>query len=187
MGEQQKAQGTDAYLRMVHELREGLPKIVIDVGVAVLVWLFSMYVFIPLSREYALIGIPLPQLISLIAVIAIAAIALSMIRTALGVIDAVAAYLAHEVGLRHRASEEELRSYRAGLRGIFYVLVASLLFLLFKDFINVIHPALSAVILFFLAVWAVVTLVRSGRSFSRLAEIYASEWVSELEKRRSEG
>lgn len=178
----------DAYLQMVRELREGLPKILIDVGVAVLVWIFSMYVFIPLSREYALIGIPLPQLISLVAMLAIAAIVLSMVRTALRVIDAVAAYLAYEVGARHKASEEELHSYKAGLRGVFYVLVASLLFLLFKDFINVIHPALSAVILFLLAIWAVTTLVRSGRSFSKLAEIYAGEWVAELERRkRSEG
>ncbi|MCS7105283.1 MAG: hypothetical protein NZ954_06940 [Thermofilaceae archaeon] len=171
------------YLEMVKELREGLPKILTDVGVAVLVWVFSMYVFIPLSKEYALLGMPLPQLISLVALIAIAAVAVGLVRTALKLIDSVAAYMAYEVGSGHRAREEEVNSYRSGLRGIFYVLVASLLFLFFKDFLSVFHPAISALALFILAVWAVITLVRAGRSFSRLAEFYASEWVALLEKR----
>lgn len=183
MAEQHSSRHSEAYLQMVRELREGLPKIIVDVGVAALVWLFSMYVFIPLAREYALVGIPLPQLISLVAMIAIAAIIFSMVRAAVRVIDSVAAYMAHEVGHRHGASEGEVRSYGAGLRKIFYVLVASLLFLFFKDFLNVIHPALSAATLFLLSVWAVMTLISAGRAFSKLAEIYASEWVALLERR----
>jgi len=183
---EQGAAPPNAYARLVGELRESLPKLAADVAAAVLVWLFSMYVFIPLAREYAVLGIPLPQVISLVAIVALAAIVLEIARRVLRVIDAVADYVASELSSRGGAGEEAARGCRLGLRRVFYVLAASLLFLLFKDFLSVLHPALSAAVLLALSIWAVATLVSAGRAFSRLLEAYASEWVAHLERRRRE-
>lgn len=173
----------EARLKLVKEMRESVPEIIINVAIIAMIWVFTKYVFIPLAQEYAVLGIPLPQLISLVSLVAVAALVLSIVVKGRKFIDAIAAYLALEVGARKQATEEEVSNYRAGLRGIFYVLVVSLIFLIFKEFLNVFHPAISAAVLLLIAVWAVITLIRAGRAFSRLAEYYASEWASLLEKR----
>lgn len=173
----------EVHLKLVKEVRESVPKIIVNVAVVTMIWVFTKYVFIPLAEEYAVLGIPLPQLISLVSLVAIMALVLNIVMRGHELIDAIAAYLALEVGARKQATEEEVSSYRAGLRSIFYVLIVSLLFLVFKEFLNVFHPAISATMLLLIAIWAVITLIRAGRAFSKLAEYYASEWASLLEKR----
>ncbi|MEM1509796.1 MAG: hypothetical protein QW291_00060 [Thermofilaceae archaeon] len=173
----------EVHLKLVKEVRESVPKIIVNVAVIAMIWVFTKYVFIPLAEEYAVLGIPLPQLISLVSLVAVMALVLNIVMRGHELIDAIAAYLALEVGARKQATEEEVNGYRAGLRSIFYVLVVSLLFLIFKEFLNVFHPAISATILLLIAIWAVITLIRAGRAFSKLAEYYASEWASLLEKR----
>ena len=173
----------DAQLKAISELRENGPKVVINALIAILIWVFGRYVFIPIASEFVLFGIPLPQLISLIVLVALAIIVFSTIRGVLSIIDSVSLILAYSIGARPGATEEEYASYRRGLRSIFYVLVAALVFLLFKDYLNMFHPLLSAVVLLGLAVWAVLTLMNAGRAFSRLAEYYAHEWATEMEKR----
>lgn len=173
----------DAQLKAIKEIRDSGPKVVINAAIAILIWVFGRYVFIPIASEFALFGIPLPQMISMIVLIALAILVFSIIREVLGIIDSVSLILAYSIGARPGATEEEYASYRKGLRSIFYVLVAALIFLLFKDYLNMFHPLLSAVILLGLAIWAVFTLMSAGRAFSKLAEHYAHEWATELEKK----
>jgi len=178
----------DAQLKAVEEIRSSGPKLLVDAVIAILVWVFGKYVFIPIASEFTLFGIPLPQLVSLVILVALAVLIISIVRELLRIIDAVSLVLAYTIGSRPGATEEEYASYRRGLRSIFYVLVAALAFLAFKDYLNMFHPLISAVILLGLAVWAVVTLMSAGRAFSRLAEHYAHQWAAELERRvRGEG
>jgi len=174
----------EAYIAAVREFRDSAPKIFINVGIIVLVWAFTKYIFAPLSAEYVLFNIPLPQLISIIMLAAVAILTIGIIRELLDLVDAAAAYAAYEMGARRReVTEEEIESYRVGFRGIAYVIIVAVLFLLFKEFLNILHPLLSAVLLLVISLWAILTLVRSGRAFSRLAEYYAREWAERLEAR----
>ncbi|RLF05055.1 MAG: hypothetical protein DRK00_05375 [Thermoprotei archaeon] len=173
----------EVYASTVRELRESAPKILVNLGIVILLWAFTKYVFIPLSAEYALLGIPLPQLISAIMLVAVALLIMGIARECLDLVDAAATYAAYEFGARRRANEEEVENYRVGLRSVLYVAMAALLFTLFKEFLDMLHPALSAVMLLAIAVWAIFTLVRAGRAFSRLAEYYAREWAEKLESR----
>ncbi len=174
----------EVYLQAVRELRDSVPKIVINIGIAVLIWVFTKYIFIPVSREYLLFGIPLPQLISLIMLVAVTILVLGILREIFDIVDALAAYCAYELGSAQKeVTDEELENYKIGFRGIVYVIVVALIFLLFRDFLNVLHPVLSAVVLLIVAVWAVLTLMRSGKAFSRIVEYYAKEWAEKLEAR----
>ncbi|RLE95851.1 MAG: hypothetical protein DRJ57_06190 [Thermoprotei archaeon] len=177
----------EAYVSTIRELKESAPKVLVNIGIVVLLWAFAKYVFIPLSAEYALFGIPLPQLISIIMLIAVALLIMGIARECLDLVDAAATYAAYEFGARRRASEEEVENYRVGLRSILYVAIAALIFTLFKEFLNMLHPALSAITLLAISVWAIFTLVRAGRAFSRLAEYYAREWAEKLESRVTGG
>ncbi len=178
-----ESSSAEVRLRLIKEMRESVPEMIINVAIIAMIWVFTKYVFIPLAQEYVVLGIPLPQLISLVSLVAVAALVLSIVMKGHKLIDAIATYLALEVGARKQATEEEISDYRAGLRGIFYVLIVSLLFLIFKEFLNVFHPAISAAVLLLISIWSVITLIRAGRAFSRLAEHYASEWASLLERR----
>lgn len=174
----------EAYLKAVREIRDSVPKILINVGIAVLIWALTRYAFIPISRDYLLFNIPLPQLIGLVMLIAVAILVLGVIREILDITDAAAAYAAYTIGaVRGEVAEEELENYRTGFRGIVYVIIVVLVFILFRDFLNILHPLLSAVLLIVVVIWAVLTLMRSGRAFSGLVSYYTEEWAKRLESR----
>ena len=174
----------EVYLEAVREIRDSVPKIIINIGIAVLIWVFTKYIFVPISLGYQFMGIPLPQLISLVMLVAVAVLVLGILREIFDIIDALAAYSAYELGARKgEVTDEELQNYKVGFRGIIYVIIIALLFLLFKDFLDVFHPVLSAIVLIVVVLWSVLMLLRSGRAFSRIVEEYANEWADKLEER----
>lgn len=174
----------EVYLEAVREIRDSVPKIIINIGIAVLIWAFTKYVFVPISIGYQFINIPLPQLISLVMLAAVAILVLGIIKEVFDIVDALAAYCAYELGARKgEVSEEEVSNYKVGFRGFIYVIIVALLFLLFKDFLDVFHPVLSALVLLVVVIWSVLVLLRSGKAFSKIVEEYAAEWAKKLEEK----
>ena len=166
----------EARLFLFRELRAGMPKILVNTGMIALVWLFTRYVFIPLSMEYAALGIPLPQIISLAMMAAIALLALEIFREVLRLIDAAVTCLAYRLALRHACSTlMEAEDYRVGVRGVVRVGLAAGLLALFKDLLNVLHPAVAAAAILATAVWAAITLLRSAKPLLRVAERCVSD------------
>ena len=177
-------EGEKIYIEAVRELRDSIPKIIINIGVAILIWAFTKYVFAPISQGFLLFNIPLPQLVSIIMIIAVTILVVGIVKELRDIIDALAAYASYEIGTRKgEVEKEELENYKRGFRGIFYVIIVTLLFLLYNDFLNLIHPVLAALTLLIIVIWSVYILISSGRAFSKIIEYYSKAWAEELEKR----
>jgi len=173
-----------AYIDAIRKLRDSAPKILINSGIIVLIWAFTKYVFTPLSVEYVLLGIPLPQLIGIVMLTAVSLLIIGIAREVFNLIDATSTYLAYTISARNgEISEDEISNYKRGFRGIATVLIVVIFFLLFKEFLNMLHPLLSSVVLLGIAIWSIVQLVNSGKAFSTLAEYYARQWAEQLQSR----
>jgi len=176
--------GEEVRVNSLTVLREAGPKVVLNLGVAVLIWLFGNLVFIPISqgifvREYAV-----TQIISFVTLVTLAGLLLSVIYQMRRMADAGAGILAYEVGRRGQVSAEEVSHYRTALRGLLYVFVVALAFLFLSANLSVIHPALAGVALIAVVIWAFFTLWRVSRALSAEIERYTRELAERLEKRK---
>lgn len=175
--------GREVRVTSITTIREAGPKVMLNIGVAVLIWLFGNLVFIPISqgifvREYAV-----TQIISLITLATLAGLLLTVLYEMRRMADAAAGILAYEVGVRGQVNAEEVSHYRTALRGLLYVGVVALAFLFLSANLSAIHPALTGVVLICVVIWAFFTLMRVGRALSAEIERYAREWAERLEKR----
>ena len=175
--------GKEVYAEAMRSLRSSGPKIGINIGIAVVIWLIGNYVFIPISAGLFIQAYAVTQLVSLTILVALAVLVLTIVKEVRDVTDAAAGIVAYNAGENvGEVTEEEFRSYRTAFRGFVYVLVAAAAFLLFGLQLNYISPALTAVVLIILTVWAVFTLWRSGRALGKTIERYANEWAGKLEQ-----
>ncbi|MFQ6081358.1 MAG: hypothetical protein ACE5OW_06800, partial [Candidatus Bathyarchaeia archaeon] len=63
------------------------------------------------------------------------------------------------------------------LRGIFHVIAVSLAFLLFSDYLTLIHPGLSGVVLIAIVVWAIYQIWRVVKAISAEIRRYSTQWA----------
>jgi hypothetical protein len=63
------------------------------------------------------------------------------------------------------------------MRGIFYIIIVSLAFLLFPDYLAMIHPALSGVVLLAIVVWAIFQIWRAVKAISAEIKRYSTDWA----------
>ncbi|MCL4436095.1 MAG: hypothetical protein M1503_00220 [Thaumarchaeota archaeon] len=174
----------NTYVSATEKLRDNAPKIAINVGIAVLIWLIGNYVFIPISRGLFIEAYAVTQLVSIIILVAMFVLVLSIINELRNLADAAAGLAAYQTSMSSgQMSAEEVGSYRTAFRGLLYVLVVAAAFLLFSLQLNFIHPALAAIVLLGVTAWAVVTLFRSGRALSNVVDRYSRQWTDRLTSR----
>jgi hypothetical protein len=178
--EPKSATETKGYEEIRSESRQAisstLPKIVLDVGAAILIWLFARLVFIPVSEGIDFLGYPLPQILNFIVLLALIVIVLKILVDIRKLVDGVAGYAACEIGAPYDVSTEEVAHYRTALVGIFDVIVVSLVYLLFVDFLTNIHPGLAGFVLLVVVVWAIFKIWRVVQAVSSEIKRYTSEW-----------
>ena len=169
------------YEEIRKESREAIttttPKIALDIAAAVLIWLFGKLVFIPVAEGIDFLGYPLPQIINLIILVALAVIVLKILVDVRRLIDGVAGYAAVGIGRPYDVSTEEVDHYRTALRGISNIIVVSLAYLLFVEYLSGIHPAISGVLLLFIVVWAIFTIWRMVQAVSDEIRRYTGQWA----------
>jgi hypothetical protein len=68
------------------------------------------------------------------------------------------------------------------LRGILYVIAVSLAFMLFSDYLALIHPALSGVVLIAIVAWAIFEIWRAVKAVSQEIRRYSAEWAGKALK-----
>lgn len=102
------------------------------------------------------------------------------VRRLTGALAGIMAYHFGKAG--GEVDTETYDSYRASLDGILYVIVVSLAYLLFANYLAEIHPAIPAVILILIVIWAIFALWRSVRAIAKILGRYTSGWADELEK-----
>ena len=98
-------------------------------------------------------------------------------------LSGIAGVLAYHFGKASgEMSIETFKNYRTALDGILYVIVVSLAYLLFANYLAEISPVIPAVLLILIVIWAVFALWRSCKAIASVIGRYTSRWAEELEK-----
>ena len=176
--------GKEIYEKAGEEMRDSAPKIAINIGVAVLVWVIGNYVFIPISQGYFLQSWGVPWLINLIVLVALLVLLLMILKELRDLSDAAAGLAAYEFGSRKgQVTKDELHNYKIAFHGLLYVFVAAAAFLLLGNQLSLLSPAIAALVLVLVVIWAIITLFRVGHALSGTVHEYAHEWAKKLEER----
>lgn len=163
-------------------LMGALPSITVGVIAAILLWLFGNLIFIPIAEGIEWFGYPLPQILTFIILIALAVFVLKILVDVRKAIDALAGLAAVEIGAPADVTPTEVEHYTTAMRGLLYIIIVSLAFLLFSDYVARIHPALSGVILVAIVVWAIFEIWRAVKAVSQEIKRYSSEWAGKALK-----
>ena len=178
---EEKTASKGYYEKVSRESREALvgaiPSITLGVVAAILLWLFGNLIFIPIAQGIEWFGYPLPQMLTFIILVGLAIFLARILVHVRRAVDALAGLAACEIGAPYDVSPEEIGHYKTALRGILYVVTISLAFLLFSDYLALIHPALSGVVLIAIVVWAIFEIYRAVKAISDEIRRYSAEWA----------
>lgn len=176
--------GKEVYKKAIVEIRDSAPRIAINVLIAVLIWVIGNYVFIPIAQGYFIQAFAVPQLINLIVLVALVVLLFMILKEMRDLADSAAGIVSYELGSRKgEVTKEELHNYKTAFHGLLYVFVAAAAFLLLGNQLSLLHPALGALVLILIVIWAIATLFRVGRALSKTVHEYADEWAKRLEER----
>jgi len=163
-------------------LMGALPSITVGVIAAILLWLFGNLVFIPIAQGIQWFGYPLPQILTFVILIALVAFVLKILVDVRKAVDGLAGMAAVEIGTSTDVSQTEVEHYTTAMRGVFYIIIVSLAFLLFADYLTMMHPALSGVVLLAIVVWSIFQIWRSVKAISAEIKRYSTEWAGKALK-----
>ena len=184
--EEREAFGAEMYVESAKALRQVGARVVLSVGAAILIWLFGHMVFIPIAKgmEQVFLGYPVHSIISFILVIVLAIIIFTVFIDVRKLTGGIAGVVAYEFGKASgEVSIESFRHYRIALDGILYVVIVSLTYLLFAQYLGEIHAAIPAIVLILIVIWSVFALWRSCKAIAAEIGRYTTKWAEELEKR----
>lgn len=177
--------GLEMYLESVRTLRKAGARIFLAIVATILIWVFGELVFLPIARGITqqLFGYPVHSIISFIIIAALAIIVFSVFVDIRRLTRSLAGVLAYQFGRASGETDvETYNNYRAMLDGIIYVIVVSLVYLLFARYLAEIHPAVPAAILILIVVWSIFALWGCCRAIARIISKYTSKISEELEK-----
>lgn len=149
--------------------RKELPVLGVTIVVAILIWAFGTFVFVPLAKGITLLGqYPLDTIISVIILIALIIVILRAFASILRLSTGLSEYSAVEIGRRYPESMDRHSVSRIGMffRSIIYVVVIVLIFVLLQGYLNAISPILTGVILLLITIASVILLYNGGASIS---------------------
>jgi hypothetical protein len=159
-----------------------LPSITVGVIAAILLWLFGNLIFLPIAEGIEWFGYPLPQILTFVILIALAVFVLKILVDVRKAVDAFAGLVAVEIGAPTDVTRAEVDHYTTAMRGTFYIIIVSLAFLLFAEYLARIHPALSGVVLLAIVVWAIFQIWRAVKAISSEIKRYSTEWAGKALK-----
>jgi hypothetical protein len=181
-----EALGTQAYQESARAMREVGARVILSVAAAILIWLFGQMVFIPISKEMSqvFLGYPVNSIVSFIFVIALAIIVFTVFVDIRRLTSGLAGVLAYHFGKASGEIKiESLRHYKVALDGVLYVIIVSLAYLLFAQYLADIHPAIPAIVLVLIVIWAIFALWRSARAVASEIGSYTKKLADDLENR----
>lgn len=178
---EEKGPSKGYYEKVSRESREALvgaiPSLTLGVVAAILLWLFGKLIFIPIAQGIEWFGYPLPQILTFIILVGLAIFLVRILVDVRRTVDALAGLAACEIGAPYDVTPAEIGHYKTALRGVLYVIIVSLAFLLFSDYLALIHPALSGVVLIAIVVWAIFEIYRAVKAISDEIRRYSAEWA----------
>lgn len=186
-GEEKKIEefGSEMYLESAKALRQVGARVFLSIGAAILIWIFGEMIFLPIAKGMTqeFMGYPVHSIISFIIVVALAIIIFTVFIDIRRLTGGMAGVLAYHFGKASgEISVETYKNYRTALDGILYVIIVSLAYLLFANYLAEISPVIPAVLLILIVIWAVFALWRSCKAIATVIGRYTSRWAEELEK-----
>jgi len=176
--------GKTVYIESSQAIAEAGPKAILNIGVAILIWLFGNLVFIPISNGLFLGQLAVTEVISLIILLTMVILIIGVLVQVRRLSNAAAGVVAYLVGARKgEVTQSELNHYRTAITGIVMVGIVALAFLLFSANLSIIHPALTGVVLIGVVLWSVLTLWRSGQALASEISVAAKDLAKTLEER----
>lgn len=177
--------GSEMYEESAKAMRQVGARVVLSVGAVILIWLAGRLIFVPIAQGLAqqLLGYPVAGIVSAIIAVALAVIIFTVfidIRRLTGGLAGIMAYHFGKAG--GEVQKAEYNNYRTALDGTLYVVIVSLAYLLFVDYLATIHAAIPAVLLILIVIWAIFALYRSTRAVANIVGKYTSKAADELEK-----
>jgi len=186
-GEEKKIEefGSEMYLESAKALRQVGARVFLSIGAAILIWIFGEMLFLPIAKGMTqeFMGYPVHSIISFIIVVALAIIIFSVFIDIRRLTGGMAGVLAYHFGKASGdISVETYKNYRTALDGVLYVIIVSLAYLLFANYLAEINPVIPAVLLILIVIWAIFALWRSCKAVATVIGRYTSKWADELEK-----
>ena len=176
---------TETYAESARAVREVSTRVILSIGAAILIWIFGTIVFLPIAKGMSqqFLGYPVQSIVSFIIVIAMAIIIFTVFVDIRRLTRAMAGLMAYHFGKAGgEVDTKNYDNYKNALDGILYVVVVSLAYLLFANYLAEIHPAIPAVLLILIVIWSIFALWRSVRAVARIVGRYTNEMADELEK-----
>ena len=175
----------EMYEESARAMRQVGARVVLSVGAAILIWLAGRLIFVPIAQGLTqqLLGYPVAGIVGAIIAVALAVIIFTVfidIRRLTGGLAGIMAY--HFGKASGEVQKAEYNNYRTALDGVLYVVIVSLAYLLFVDYLATIHLAIPAVLLILIVIWAIFALYRSTRALANIIGKYTSKAADELEK-----
>lgn len=186
-GEEKKIEefGSEMYLESAKALRQVGARVFLSIGAAILIWIFGEMIFLPIAKGMTqeFMGYPVHSIISFIIVVALAIIIFTVFIDIRRLTGGMAGVLAYHFGKASGdISVDTYKNYRTALDGVLYVIIVSLAYLLFANYLAEINPVIPAVLLILIVIWAIFALWRSCKAIATVIGRYTSKWADELEK-----
>src|SRR5665648_1123523 len=141
-------------LKSKKEFRDSFPKLVVYIGIAILIYLFSYYVFIPLSDERFIGNISVTQLVSIIGIIAILILVIKSITQIKDISNAIGGFISVTFG-RGEIDEEEIEHYQLAVRRIVYVLSLIIGFMFIGSLLSKFSESATGLLLIVVFMWSI--------------------------------
>ena len=138
--------------------KEHLPATLMNIFMALLIWLFGILVFLPAAYSIAPRGLPL--LCSLIILVGFSLFVFRSFDGLRPLLNSTSDFLAY-VYIRRRNAKVQVERLKTASRPIIYVITALILYLLYSPFLVVIHPALNGLVLIPIILWIFWTLFKT--------------------------
>jgi len=141
--------------------------------------------FLPIAKGMTqeFMGYPVHSIISFIIIVALAIIIFTVFIDIRRLTGGMAGVLAYHFGKASgEIGVETYKNYRTALDGVLYVIIVSLAYLLFANYLAEISSVIPAVLLILIVIWAVFALWRSCKAIATVIGRYTSRWADELEK-----
>ena len=186
-GEEKKIEefGSEMYLESAKALRQVGARVFLSIGAAILIWIFGEMVFLPIAKGMTqeFMGYPVHSIISFIIVVALAILIFTVFIDIRRLTGGMAGVLAYHFGKASgEIGVETYKNYRTALDGVLYVIIVSLAYLLFANYLAEINPVIPAVLLILIVIWAIFALWRSCKAIATVIGKYTTKWADELEK-----
>jgi len=150
----------EMYLDSAKKLRASLPKFVIFLGIAYLIWLVGTTFFIPLSNGIFIKAIETAKLESFIILVAVFSLIFVSFLEVRKLSDAFAGLVASSITHRESKVEEmRFRQLRRSFLNIGYLVPTAIAYLIFAGLLGQINPLVAQIIPVILGIWVVIAAV----------------------------